>query len=68
MSDIEIIHSDEKPQEYQSLLGKISETYIFRPVKATQAINIQLLETYWQIGQHIEFEQMETPEPSMARP
>jgi predicted nuclease of restriction endonuclease-like (RecB) superfamily len=58
MSDIEIIHSDENPQEYQSLLGKISETYIFGQVKATQAINIQLLETYWQIGQHIvEFEQ-----------
>lgn len=43
---------------YKSLLGKISETYTFGQVKATHAVNIQLLETYWQIGQHIvEFEQ-----------
>jgi predicted nuclease of restriction endonuclease-like (RecB) superfamily len=39
-------------------LGKISETYTFGQVKAVQAVNVQLLETYWQIGQHIvEFEQ-----------
>lgn len=44
--------------EYQHLLLKISDTYQAGQVKATQAVNIQLLETYWQIGQHIvEFEQ-----------
>jgi predicted nuclease of restriction endonuclease-like (RecB) superfamily len=43
---------------YKSLLGKISETYTHGQVKATHAVNVQLLETYWQIGQHIvEFEQ-----------
>jgi predicted nuclease of restriction endonuclease-like (RecB) superfamily len=43
---------------YQNLLVKISDTYQSGQVKATQAINTQLLETYWQIGQHIvEFEQ-----------
>ena len=44
--------------EYQHLLVKITDTYVSGQVKATQAVNIQLLETYWQIGQHIvEFEQ-----------
>ena len=44
--------------DYQHLLVTISDTYISGQVKATQAVNIQLLETYWQIGQHIvEFEQ-----------
>ena len=44
--------------DYQYLLVTISDTYISGQVKATQAVNIQLLETYWQIGQHIvEFEQ-----------
>ena len=44
--------------EYQYLLVKITDTYVSGQVKATQAVNIQLLETYWQIGQHIvEFEQ-----------
>jgi predicted nuclease of restriction endonuclease-like (RecB) superfamily len=43
---------------YQHLLVKISDTYQSGQVKATQAVNIQLLETYWQIGRHIiEFEQ-----------
>ncbi|HUZ57430.1 MAG TPA: PDDEXK nuclease domain-containing protein [Hanamia sp.] len=47
----------QKP-EYQQLLGKISATYTIGQVKATQAVNTQLLETYWQIGRHIvEFEQ-----------
>ena len=36
----------------------ISDTYQSGQVRATQLVNIQLLETYWQIGQHIvEFEQ-----------
>jgi predicted nuclease of restriction endonuclease-like (RecB) superfamily len=44
--------------EYRHLLLKISDTYVSGQVKATQAVNIQLLETYWQIGRHIvEFEQ-----------
>ncbi len=44
--------------DYQHLLVIISDTYISGQVKATQAVNTQLLETYWQIGQHIvEFEQ-----------
>ncbi|TAH07349.1 MAG: DUF1016 domain-containing protein [Sphingobacteriia bacterium] len=43
---------------YQHLVVKISDTYQSGQVKATQAVNIQLLETYWQIGLHIiEFEQ-----------
>jgi predicted nuclease of restriction endonuclease-like (RecB) superfamily len=46
------------PPDYQHLLVKISDTYVSGQVRATQAVNIQLLETYWQIGQHIvEFEQ-----------
>ena len=44
--------------DYQYLLVKISDTYQSGQVKATQAVNTHLLETYWQIGQHIvEFEQ-----------
>ena len=43
---------------YHNLLGKISATYTHGQIKATNAVNVQLLETYWQIGQHIvEFEQ-----------
>lgn len=44
--------------DYEHLLVRISDTYISGQVKAVQAVNIQLLETYWQIGRHIvEFEQ-----------
>ena len=44
--------------EYQRLLGQISEAYSQGRTQAMQAVNIQLLETYWQIGQYIvEFEQ-----------
>jgi predicted nuclease of restriction endonuclease-like (RecB) superfamily len=43
---------------YQSLLLKISDAYIQGQVRAHQAVNVELLETYWQIGQSIvEFEQ-----------
>ncbi len=53
-----IISTNTPEPDYQSLLVKISDTYQSGQVKATQAVNIQLLETYWQIGQHIvEFEQ-----------
>jgi hypothetical protein len=44
--------------EYQGLLVKISETYISGQVRAHQAVNVQLMKTYWKIGQYIvEFEQ-----------
>ena len=48
-------HSD---NTYRHLLDTISVTYSQGQTKAISAVNIQLLETYWQIGQHIvEFEQ-----------
>lgn len=51
-------NNQEQQPEYQQLLGKISAAYTNGQVKATQAVNTQLLETYWQIGRHIvEFEQ-----------
>lgn len=51
-------NNQQQRPEYQRLLGKISATYTVGQAKATQAVNIQLLDTYWQIGQHIvEFEQ-----------
>lgn len=44
--------------DYQRLLGQISETYTQGRVQAFRAVNTQLLATYWQIGQAIvEFEQ-----------
>jgi predicted nuclease of restriction endonuclease-like (RecB) superfamily len=44
--------------KYQSLLVKISNAYTRGQIRAHQAVNIQLLETYWEIGQYIvEFEQ-----------
>ncbi len=43
---------------YNALLGRISEVYVAGQVRATQAINVHLTETYWQIGHDIvEFEQ-----------
>ncbi len=43
---------------YHHLLETISETYIQGQVRAMQAVNTQLVQTYWQLGQHIvEFEQ-----------
>jgi len=54
----EVVSKNSPQPGYQHLLVKISDTYLSGQVKATQAVNIQLLETYWQIGQHIvEFEQ-----------
>lgn len=45
-------------QDYQTLLGKISDVYQVGQVRATQAVNVQLLEIYWHIGLYIvEFEQ-----------
>ena len=43
---------------YQSLLGHISEVYTTGQLRAHQAVDSQLTETYWQIGRDIvEFEQ-----------
>ena len=43
---------------YQNLLTQISSAYTEGRVRAIQAVNVYLLETYWRIGQHIvEFEQ-----------
>lgn len=43
---------------YQSLLGKISQIYATGQARATQAVNVHMTETYWQIGRDIvEFEQ-----------
>lgn len=47
-----------KVQVYIHLLDNISETFTDGKVKAFNAANIALVETYWKIGQHIvEFEQ-----------
>lgn len=47
-----------KVEPYQTLLARISSTYAQGRVTAMQAVNTQLLQTYWQVGQHIvEFEQ-----------
>jgi hypothetical protein len=44
--------------EYQRLLGQISDAYSQGRTQAMWAVNTQLLETYWQIGRYIvEFEQ-----------
>lgn len=44
--------------DYQGLLGRISEVYTTGQVRAHQAVNAQITETYWQIGRDIvEFEQ-----------
>ena len=43
---------------YQNLLSQISETYVYGRQKATTAVNSNMIETYWKIGQYIvEFEQ-----------
>ncbi len=44
--------------DYQSLLGRISQVYTAGQLRAHQAVNSQLIETYWQIGHDmVEFEQ-----------
>jgi hypothetical protein len=43
---------------YLQLLEQISDTYTRGRVRAVQAVNTQLIDTYWQLGRHIvEFEQ-----------
>ncbi|WP_291097370.1 MULTISPECIES: PDDEXK nuclease domain-containing protein [unclassified Flavobacterium] len=46
--------NENAPQKgYQSLIATISTTYTNGKVVALRAVNNQLLDTYWQIGQHI---------------
>jgi hypothetical protein len=53
---------------YRQLLEQISNTYRQGQIQAVQAVNAQLIETYWRVGQHIvEFEQGAKPVPSMER-
>jgi hypothetical protein len=43
---------------YRDLLEQISQIYIAGRIQAVEAVNIRLIETYWQVGRHIvEFEQ-----------
>jgi len=43
----------------QNLVGRISESYVEGQKRAAQAVNTSLLQTYWEIGQHIvEYEQI----------
>ncbi|MEO8116987.1 MAG: PDDEXK nuclease domain-containing protein [Bacteroidota bacterium] len=52
------INNLSKPADYQKLVDKISVVYSRGQQAAIQTVNVQLLETYWQIGQYIvEFEQ-----------
>ncbi len=45
-------------QGYDGLLGQISATLLSGQGRAVQAVNAQLIDTYWKIGQHsVEFEQ-----------
>lgn len=51
---MELIATD----DYQQLLKQISDTYTQGRIRAIQAVNVQITETYWQLGRHIvEFEQ-----------
>ena len=51
---MELTHTD----GYRQLLEQISGTYTQGRVRAVQAVNTQLIETYWEVGRHIvEFEQ-----------
>lgn len=43
---------------YRQLLEQISDAYTQGRVRAVQAVNAQLIETYWEVGRHIvEYEQ-----------
>ena len=46
---MELTHTD----SYQQLLEQISDAYTQGRVRAVQAVNAQLIETYWQVGRHI---------------
>ncbi len=48
----------EETGKYQGLIGRISDSYTAGQMRAAKAVNTSLLQTYWEIGQHIvEFEQ-----------
>lgn len=45
-------------KEYQNLIGTISQTYENGRSRAINAVNSELINTYWEIGRYIvEFEQ-----------
>jgi predicted nuclease of restriction endonuclease-like (RecB) superfamily len=49
---------DKQSNNYQSLVSQISETYSKGHQKAVMAVNSNMVDTYWKIGQYIiEFEQ-----------
>jgi predicted nuclease of restriction endonuclease-like (RecB) superfamily len=51
---MELSKTDSQPTDaYRNLLGQISDTYTQGQVRAVQAVNTQLVETYWQVGRHI---------------
>jgi predicted nuclease of restriction endonuclease-like (RecB) superfamily len=53
-SSLELTHDS----DYQQLLGRISEVFSTGQLRAHQAVNTHITETYWQIGHDIvEFEQ-----------
>lgn len=46
------------PNNYNSLISQISETYLDGKKNAAIAVNRQITETFWKVGEHIvEFEQ-----------
>ena len=49
---------DKNSINYQSLVSQISDTYSYGHQKAVMAVNSNMVDTYWKIGQYIiEFEQ-----------
>jgi hypothetical protein len=47
-----------KQKKYNNLVHQISETYQQGQSRAATAVNVNMVDTYWQIGQYIvEFEQ-----------
>jgi hypothetical protein len=47
-----------REDNYGNLLRQIAETLTTGRVRAVQAVNVQLMEAYWRVGEHIvEFEQ-----------
>ncbi len=54
----ELTNIKHTPEDYSSLLTKISDTYLKGKQKAVSFVNTELLNTYWKVGEHIiEFEQ-----------
>ena len=53
---------------YIERLGRISEAYVAGLIRATQAVNTHITETYWHIGRDIvEFDRAEKPGRSTGR-